>query len=248
MLSLLKRVTRALGLRITRDRPSNRFQAVDECLQRMKKFGYEPALVVDVGANHGQFHRLIQPVFPDARYHLIEPQPACANSLRHLTEMNHRVQYHSLALTEPGIPLVRLLGGGGCRGSTGAYVAMSGEFAPDEIQVQSTTLDELWSKRIEDGERALLKLDVESHELSVLLGSVATLGRIEVVLVEVSFFDVENRGAPGVLALAEFLEHHGFALYDIASLAGRPRDMRLRMGDLIFVRKDSTLCADNSWE
>jgi FkbM family methyltransferase len=214
----------------------------------MKKCGYEPALVVDVGANHGQFYRLIRPIFPDARYHLIEPQPACANSLRQLANAGSRVQYHAIALTERGIASVRLLGGGVSGGSTGAYVAMSGESAPDEIEVPATSLDELWLQRIEDGPRALMKLDVESHELSVLSGSVATLRRIEVVLVEVSFFDIENRGTPGVLALAEYLQKHEFALYDIASLAGRPRDMRLRMGDLIFVRKDSMLYADNSWE
>jgi FkbM family methyltransferase len=248
MRSVAKRVARGFGLRVTRERPSNRFQAIDECLERMKKSGYEPAVVVDVGANHGQFHRLIQPLFPDARYHLIEPQPACASSLRRLTEMNDRVEYHALALTEPGIQSVRLLGGGASGGSTGAYVARSGECDPHEIVVQATTLDELLSKRIEHGQRALLKLDVESHELAVLFGSIASLAKIEVVLAEVRFFDVENRGTPGLLALVGFLEQHGFALYDIASLAGRPRDMRLRMGDLLFARKKSTLVADNSWK
>ena len=203
---------------------------------------------MDVGANHGQFYRLIQRVFPDARCHLIEPQPACASTLRCLTETNERAEYHALALTEPGIPSVRLLGAGPSGGSTGAYVARPGECDPYEIVVQATTLDDLLSRRIEHDQRAFLKLDVESHELSVLLGSIATLGRIEVVLVEVSFFDVENRGIPSFFELVGFLERQGFVLYDIASLAGRPRDMRLRMGDLLFVRNDSPLVADNAWE
>jgi FkbM family methyltransferase len=214
----------------------------------MKTWGYDTAVVVDVGANHGQFHRLIQRVFPDARYHLIEPQPACWNSLRLLTETNDRVEYHALALTKPGIPSVRLLGAGPRGGSTGAYVARPGECDPDEIVVQATTLDDLLSKRIEHSQRAFLKLDVESHELSVLLGSISTLGRIEMILVEVSFFDIEHRRTPSFFELVGFLQNHGFTLYDIASLAGRPRDMRLRMGDLLFVRKGSALVADNSWE
>jgi hypothetical protein len=141
-----------------------------------------------------------------------------------------------------------LLGAGPSDGSTGAYVARPGECDPDEIVVQATTLDERLSKRIERGQRAFLKLDVESHELSVLLGSIATLGKIEVALVEVSFFDIENRGTPSFFEVVGLLEQHGFALYDVASLAGRPRDMRLRMGDLLFVRKGSTLFADNAWE
>jgi len=114
--------------------------------------------------------------------------------------------------------------------------------------VPATTLDELLLKRIERSERAFLKVDVESHELSVFIGSIATLRRIEVVLVEVSFYDIENSGTPGLVPLVSFLEQQGFVLFDIASLAGRPRDMRLRMGDLLFVRQDSALVADNSWE
>jgi hypothetical protein len=127
-------------------------------------------------------------------------------------------------------------------------VARPDERDSDEIVVQATTLDELLSGRIERGQRVFLKLDVEFHELSVLLGSIDTLGTVEVILIEVSFFDIENRGVPNFFEIVGFLERHGFMLYDVASLAGRPRDMRLRMGDFLFVRKNSVLVADNSWK
>jgi hypothetical protein len=39
----------------------------------------------------------------------------------------------------------------------------------------------------------------------------------------------------------------GFALYDVLALASRPRDGRLRSGDVMFVRGNSPLLADVSW-
>ena len=41
-----------------------------------------------------------------------------------------------------------------------------------------------------------------------------------------------------------FLQARGFALFDVASLGGRPRDQRLRVGDAIFIRRGSPLGQD----
>jgi hypothetical protein len=48
--------------------------------------------------------------------------------------------------------------------------------------------------------------------------------------------------------MVRFLGEHNFELYDFACLGARPRDMRLQMGDVIFVRRDSLLMADTSWQ
>jgi FkbM family methyltransferase len=242
------RLLRTVGIRAVFLRPSNRFQAIDECLRRLQTMGYQPEAIVDVGANVGQFYRSTRSIFPEARYHLVEPQPACAPSLRRFASADRRLELHEVALTIPGVRSVRMIGVGPAGGSTGAYVALPGEGDPHEIQVPATTLDELLSSRIQSGDRALLKLDVESHELSVLRGAAAVLPVFEVILTEVSFFDIENRGTPGFFELVDFLHEKGYLLYDVGSLAGRPRDMRLRMGDLLFVRLDSSLASDNRWE
>jgi hypothetical protein len=44
-----------------------------------------------------------------------------------------------------------------------------------------------------------------------------------------------------------FLDAQGFSLHDVASLAGRARDNRLRQGDFLFVRRDSPLASDERW-
>ncbi|MGH9321057.1 MAG: FkbM family methyltransferase [Vicinamibacteria bacterium] len=148
----MKRLAMSFGYRITRRASANRFQAIDECLLRMKQEGFKPDVILDVGANRGQFYRIAQPIYPEAFYHLIEPQPACGEALRELAR-SERVEYHPIALTEPGIESIRLLGVGDNGGSTGAYVGKPAEHDANEIAVPATTLDSLLSEKLGKHER-----------------------------------------------------------------------------------------------
>jgi hypothetical protein len=61
--------------RIVRDRSANRFQAIETCLRQMKRRGFAPRMIIDAGAHIGSFSIAAQAIFPDAIFHLIEPQP-----------------------------------------------------------------------------------------------------------------------------------------------------------------------------
>ena len=71
--------------------------------------------------------------------------------------------------------------------STGADVTSTGE---GSVAVPASTIDALLGSRLRlaPDRRALLKLDLQGHELRALQGAVASLPSIELVLVEVSFF------------------------------------------------------------
>ena len=101
--------------------------------------------------------------------------------------------------------------------------------------------------RISCEDRALLKLDLETHELPALTGAESLLEKVETVLTEVSFYDANDSGAPCFAEIVAFLRKRRFLLYEVASLSGRARDGRLRMGDAVFVRDDSALSRDTSW-
>lgn len=239
----VKRAAASFGVRISRSGAANRFQAVEECLRRMKSFGYQPRVVIDGGANLGQFHDLVFPIFPDARYHLIEPQPSCAGRLRELVARRPgHAEFHAVAITENGVGSLRMTG---C-GSSGAYAVKEGESA--ELEVPATSLDALFSGRLRTEDRTLLKLDLESHELKALRGARAILPFVEAAVIEVSFYDINRWGRPVFAELLAFMIQARFELYDVVSLAGRPRDGRLRLGDVVFVRRGTPLVADDSWD
>lgn len=242
----LRRGVEALGYTAHRW-PANRFDGMRDALTVLRDADYAPRVVIDCGANMGQWAQVARSVFPTAALHLVEPQPACAPRLRALATRTPGVCFHPVAVTEPAIGHVRMIGGGATGGGSGAFVASQRDGAPDEVRCPATTLDELLAERVAPTDRALLKLDLEGHELHALSGAARLLQSVEVVLSEVYFYEVENNGLPLVIDVLEFLGTRGFELYDFASLNSRPRDKRLRTGDAVFVKRQSRLAGDRSW-
>jgi len=243
-----KRLAQAVGLTVHRARPENRFEAMTEALTMMRHRGYAPRVVIDGGANLGQWTTVASAVFPQAVFNLIEPQPRCQEHLR-ATLTAPRFQVHPFALTAPGVRQVRLASAGGEGISTGAFVTDRQWSADvDILEAPATTLDELVADRVTEADRALLKLDLEGHELAALQGATTLLGRVEAVVIEVSFYDIFNQGRPLFAEVLDRLSHAGFVLYDFAALYPRARDQRLRMADAILVRTDSPLLDDVSWD
>jgi FkbM family methyltransferase len=219
-------------------RPMPRYQAIPESLRLLKSLGYDPKVVIDGGANFGLFATMAAQIFPGARVHVVEPQAACQASLRAL---EGPFEVHPVALTSPE----RAARGhvtmhDAESGSTGAHVSAAGS-----VQAAATTLDALLAGRVTADDRALLKLDLQGHELEALRGAEALLPAIEFILCEVTFIEFDDM--PPISALVRFLDERGFALFDIAAIGGRARDNRPTQGDFVFANRLSPIAAEKSW-
>lgn len=245
---LLKQAFKRLGYRITRWRPTNRFQAMEDTLAILRKQGYTPRTIIDGGANKGQWSKLALGVFPEARFHLIEPQPACRGALEQLAAKFPAVTVHPVALTEPGIKKVTMLGVD-ATGNTGAFVVTDDvtQTAAGARSVPATSLDQLLGPVLRKEDRPLLKFDLEGHELAALRGAEQTLSQIEVILTETHIYDPEHLGRATFADCFTHLSERGFVLFDVASLSERSRDSRLRQGDFVFVNGWSALLKDTAW-
>ena len=239
----LKRGLQRAGYRVSRLRPENRFDAMADTLALLHRLGYEPDVIIDAGANQGNWTRIAANVFPEAHIHMIEPQPACQPALTALLRQNAKLALYPFAVTRPGVTKVRMSGLGA--DGSGAWVLGDGEKANEFIECGASTLDQLLEDRITAGQRCLLKLDMEGHEFQALQGAGHLLSMVEVILTEVRFFKSEQ--APLFRDILCMLHSASFDLFDVAALAPRARDGRLRSGDAVFVRKNSLLAADTSW-
>ena len=225
--------------------PPNRFDAMDAALRLLQAQGFAPRVVVDVGANIGEWTTLASRIFREAEFHLVEPQPACVEALRRFAPPRYTV--HPVALTAGGIDTVRIVGGAADGRGTGAGVVAATAADPPAALLPATTLDALLGGRWSESDRVLLKLDVESHEMTVLAHGLRVLGAAEVVVIEFQAFPFDGVAAPLLGDMLGFLHARGFTLYDFAGLASRPRDQRLRTGDAVFVRTSSPLALDTRW-
>jgi FkbM family methyltransferase len=223
--------------------PGNRFDAMDAALQMLVDRGYRPKVVIDGGANRGQWFGIASTIFPEARFHLIEAQDVCWPDLERVAAARGRTVLHQTAITAPGASFVRMHRAG-VPGSTGAFVVAESEGLNVDVQAPATTLDGLLATAVTRDDRVLLKLDIEGHEVEALRGATVLLGAVEVIVCEVRFFDVDRSGRPLFGEVLVFLEARGFMLYDFDMLSSRQRDRRLRIGDAIFVRRDSALAED----
>lgn len=236
---LARRLLALTPYRLERGAP-NRFQAIDFTLQHLHELGYVPRQIIDGGAHLGWFALLARQVFPAAAIHMIDPQPACRAPLEDLA-VKRGFGFNPYALSDqPGsVPMVS-----GDQPNTGAHLGPAG---PSEqvVAVEATTLDVLFADKCQAADRTLLKLDLEGHEMPALHGAARLLPMVEVILIEVSFFRQDAK--PTAPQFIDYLVKAGFELFDLATLGGRAQDNRLRIADLVFVRRGSPLLADNAW-
>src|SRR5260370_39037745 len=92
----LKRLTRfvfrRLGYQPIRMDTGFRSYNLEPLLQALKRFGFAPAHIIDVGANKGDWTRNAIKFFPDAHYTLMEPQDNLKTHIEDLIEAGHKIR------------------------------------------------------------------------------------------------------------------------------------------------------------
>jgi FkbM family methyltransferase len=99
------------------------------------------------------------------------------------------------------------------------------------------TLDEMVAPHVKNGERCLLKIDTQGYEWEVLNGASATMENVVAICIETSLVPL-YKGQRLWLDYIERLVDGGFVVWDIHSAFAAPTNGRLLQADLIFVKAE----------
>ena len=228
LLTWTEAVSPELAFRFKRHfyRPDMKFS-----LQLLQRSGLRPDTVVDVGAYVGDWTRECRAVFPEARVLMVEPGAARIAKLRALAARDPHVAVEQ-ALLSSSEQQVEFEEGA----SNSSIVKHAGA---NTLSMRTTTLDALLAGTPFARPR-LLKIDVQGHDLDVLIGGQRTLESVEALIVELSLIRL-HATAPDLRTAIDWLDDHGFKLFDLAGLIRRPVDDALWQCDAVFVAHDSRL-------
>lgn len=207
-------------------------------INNLARNGFSPRSIVDIGAYSGEWTKSVSSTFPLAELLMIEAQPQKQERLQSVAA-NIGARAHVLSC----------LLGSGSRDAVVFHLMETGSSIMEEdtsfdrmsITLPMTTLDV-----VTEGQHLkspiFLKLDVQGYELEILKGGAKTLGRSEVVLMEVSLLEY-NKGAPSIREVIDFMWRNDFVAYDICGVLRRETDLAVFQIDIIFTRTDSELRA-----
>lgn len=196
--------------------PSNR-TCYNDFLIWISLLGLKKAsVIVDVGANHGDFSQAASNTFPAARVFLFEPLPALHPILEeHCKKRAPLWKLDTCALSDQEGTLDLFIapehdGIGSLKGFSRSYLdstEATGEIR--KIPCRVRRLDDV-VREAGLGHVDLLKIDVEGAEFDVLAGAKDMLATTESLVVEVSTIREENAAENALLRLLRVVDAHGF--------------------------------------
>lgn len=237
-----KSVPQSLKQRLKEDL-TRHFQApsMELSLKNMRRLGFKPAAVVDVGAHIGEWSRLAHSVFPEASILMLEAQDSKAAALDKVVQTHPGKIRRQIALLGPepreNVPFHE------CdTAPTGSSVLAFTSPEPLKFHVVNRRMETLDNLLAGAGiaHPDFLKLDVQGFELEILKGAPKALAAADAVLLEVSTL-AQYKDAPLFHDVVAFMNAHGYHVFDICTLMRQRTENTLVQVDVIFAKVESRL-------
>lgn len=201
-------------------------------ITEMKRRGFTPRTIIDVGAYTGGWTSRVINIYPDARFIMLEAQPEKKARLDEICHKNNNIEYFISLLgseEKPSVPYYLM--------ETGSSVLEENtEYGRELTELPMHTLDNVISPDTIETP-CFLKLDVQGYEIEVLKGAEKLIQSTDIILLEVSILEY-NKGAPLLADVIQFMDNNGFSVFDITDLKRTASDRALFQADIFFCRQD----------
>ena len=195
-------------------------------LGKLKKYGFNPESILDIGAHKGLWTRQVQSIFPESKFLLMD-----ANEYKEIQTCGHEYKILLLNDEEKDVEWYEIMGTGD---------SIFKEVGPHYRDVlpkirKSYTLD----SQVHGRKFEMIKLDVQGAEIAVLKGATETLKYCNVLVLEMPFCAQYNEKSPTFADYVSYLNSIGFAPFDVSEL--HYLGSVLIQMDIIFIRLDSDI-------
>ena len=209
------------------------FESEREIFSVLKERGFEPSLIVDIGASNGAWTRNCLNVFEDGQYLLYEPLYPHLDHYRSgidkLTASNRRITCRPLALADKPLVADFFI----TPNSVGSSLLKVSDSRT--VQVEVTTLDQDLERV--SGSIDILKMDTQGSELRILRGAKSVIPRSRVILVESWLYRGYGSATPLANEIIAELHGYGFRVFGMGGPYFNPENV-LYAVDLYFGTPD----------
>jgi FkbM family methyltransferase len=237
-MSLLNRFFRPFGYELKKHYKIATPTAMDAIMNAINH--YRTDLLLDVGANTGQFAKEIRSAGYHGELHSFEPVKKAYDLLETASQNDHKWHTHQLAL-------------GAVRGTQTMNVMATSDlssfntpsqFGKDRFKgfqsatqesVQVDTIDHFIESNKLQSRKILLKMDTQGHDLEVLKGAAFSLKYILAIQSEISFQPLYEE-MPYYLESLKTIENCGYSVAALNPVA-KSEDLSVIEMDCLFIRK-----------
>ncbi len=249
---ILKKLFRKLGLRILKEKNylklvknssyvsgvNSKNRVLDLFFNTIKKQGFKPVTIIDVGAHKGTWTKECMKFFPVAKYYLFEPQQNLCKDIRNNLE---GIGNYTIFTT-----------GVGNKNLTANFTlhdredSRSFSFSKEEAEERGYIQTKIPVVRLDDFVKEnnldkpdLIKIDAEGFDLEVLEGAIDILNNTEVILVEAAVMNKRLKNS--ALSVIKYLDDLDYKLFDITDINRPFNNNVLWLCEFAFIKKNGIL-------
>lgn len=194
----------------------------------IKSTGFVPKVVFDIGAHKGDWTRSCSRHFPDASFHLFEPQQDLLESFQ-LKTVDLKKNFIGVSSHEGIVPMYEH----DRRDSFSLKdISKRGRVYKD-IPVESI---DSYSSKNNISQIDILKIDGEGTDLEILQGAKRMLSSVTIIFVEAGLVNPKFENT--VPNLINVLKDFSFEIFDISDLNRSPFSAHLWNVELVFINKN----------
>jgi FkbM family methyltransferase len=214
----------------------------EKSLERIKKLGYTPKVIFDIGAYKGDFAKLCLNQWETSNVVCFEPLEEKCKILEKWAKEDKRIKVIHGLLGDENQEEVKFNESETASSVLDEYISKDFKTKSHKMRTLDTCI-----KEFNLDLPSLVKIDTQGYEYQILNGFMNNLKDVDIIIAELNHIDIHKnvRLAEEVINL---LYLNGFTIYDILEVHRRPFDNAIWQTDFMFVKKNSFLRENKQWK